>query len=73
MGYGGPKQDILGIQVAHQDSGIVVPIHLPHQESQAERDGSCLFWQLRSNRKFDYALSSLELMEVDDETEMVWI
>lgn len=45
MAHGGQGQDILGIQVVNQDSGIVVAFHVPHQEPQAEREGSCFLWQ----------------------------
>ncbi len=48
MRDGGQEQDILGVQIVNQDSGIVITVHLPHQEPPAEREGPCILWQLRA-------------------------
>ncbi len=44
----GQEQVILGVQIVNQDSGIVITVHLPHQEPPAEREGPCVLWQLRA-------------------------
>lgn len=57
------------IKVAALSSPSTFPIKNPRQRESV----LVSFGSPKSNRKFDYALSSLELMEVDDETEMVKI
>lgn len=47
MGDGGQGQDILAIRMVNQDGGIVITIHLPHQEHQAQNEGPCVLWQPR--------------------------
>lgn len=73
MGHGGQGQDILGIQVVNQDSCIVVPYHFPLKNPRKRERVLASFGSPQRSRKFDFALGSLELKEMDDETEMVRI
>lgn len=57
------------IKVAALSSPSTSPIKNPRQRESV----LVSFGSPKSNRKFDYALRSLELMEVDDGTEMVKI